>query len=179
MINTSPSVAALDAATDLLSILELAKDASALKATIADVRAEALAAAAQIEELAKAQSDLDAAWAKAEKAEAAAQVKIDKADADIANVAKGFADLEGARSAMKIDRSTQDQWAAQVREELANKQAKIASDQDQLDKRDLFLSDREAKLDAEFATAVNAQQAALAKGADYEAKMAALRAVTA
>jgi chromosome segregation ATPase len=175
MINTNPSVAEIDATINLLSVLEMAKDASKLKDALQALKFEK----AEIEQAKQARDKAahDAAQAAKAADEAAskaasAQAKVNQ---DMSSVAKGFADLEAARVAMKDERDKFDRWMAAEREALSRKVAEVESKavmqaraEEDMAKREAAYKDAKSMLTAAIA-------AADARRNEYESKLASLK----
>jgi chromosome segregation ATPase len=177
MINTNPSVAEIDATFQLLSVLELAKDATKLKESLKSIK-DALY---ELHEKSEVYKELiqknDQSVKRINDATIRAEREQAKANADIANVAKGFADLDDAKRIMKADRDKFDLWMAEQRESLArasadvnSKAAQVRNLEAEIEKREAGIASKEAKLD-------DAIKQAQAKQQDYEAKIASLKQV--
>ena len=179
MSDSIPTAADLSSAINLLSVLELAKDATSLKTALQSLVDQTEVLAAQQAELETERSALVAATADSVRAKDAASAERSQADIDISRVAQGFADLAAEREAMKVTRAQADEQAAGVRQELADARALVDSDRDQVDRRERVLAERALALDAEYQKASDSLDAANAKGAEYDAKLANLKGLVA
>jgi chromosome segregation ATPase len=175
MITTNPSVAEIDATINFLSVLEMAKDSAKLKAALNELKAEQ-------DDLADAQKKHDNAARKAndaaKKAEDAAAKALAaqaKADDDIAKVAKGLADLENERVAMREERNQFDRWMAAERDALSKRQAEVESKAVLNTRAEEEMAKRASAVGAAEAKLANAIAAADAKREEYEAKLASLK----
>ena len=171
----TPTPAEIAGAINLLSVLELAKDAEALKAALQEIADAQAALAAQTEELNGLIDGARSAQAEAEAAQAAAAGERANASIEIARVAEGFRQLEEAREAAKVERHERDLQAATVREELAAARAKVDSDSDQVRRREDALKLREDALVVENKRVADAVAAAERVEAEYKAKLEELR----
>lgn len=173
----TPSVAEIDATINVLSILELAKDASKLKDALGTIKAEKDAAAAERKAAQLAKEDIAAAQAALEDQ----QVQIDRDRAklkqDQAASLKTSEELEQASVAMREERNRFDRWMAEEREALANLRARVESDAVANKRRAEDLMALEAKAATRERDADAAIAAADAKRAEFEAKLANLKAM--
>ncbi len=177
MIDTTPSVAEIDATMNLLSVLELAKDATKLKGALQEVKAAQDAASAE-------RKAADAAIAQAKKQAAELERQAGLVEQDRAKVKEEYAkafkaseEIELSRNAMRDDRNKFDRWMADEREQLAASQAKVESDRVANARRaeDFKAVEDAANLRVKEADA--AIKAADAKRAEFEAKLAGLKAM--
>lgn len=179
MITTHPSVAEVDATLSLLSVLELAKDASKLKTALLTLKAEQ-------DDLADAQKKHDNAVRRAQEATKRAEEAIGKslaekaaASEELARVAAGFADLEAAREAMKAERDAFDRWMAGERDALSRRVAEVDSKAVQNEREGERLTRLEATLQGERQKLQSAMDAVAAKGDELDAKLNSLKAMVA
>lgn len=175
MISTNPSVADIDATMNLLSVLELAKDAAALKKAVSQIKQAQDDAAAE-----RKAADAEIAKAKANAAEVSVQqglIEQEKArmKEELARMFKTSEELESARVAMRDERNRFDSWMAQQREALAAAQAKVDSDAAANVRRAEDLKAIERAAAAREQAASDALRSADAKRTEYEQKMAALK----
>lgn len=176
MLNSTPSISALDAASSFLQILEYAKDATAVRSAIATIRGElanleTAKDALKAERAALTTFDNDT---KRRAAEVAAQKAA--ADSDLAKVTAGFSALESDKEAFKTARAEVDKYAFETREQLSAIAAKLASDTDATAKARAEVEAMRVTLVAEIAAAKRSASAADARRDDYQAKIDALRA---
>lgn len=177
MINTTPSVAEIDATMNLLSVLELAKDAGKLKSALQEVKAAQDAASAE-----RAAADKAIAQAKADAiALATQQGQLDQQAAKLkeesAKVFKGSEEVELSREAMREERNRFDRWMAEQREALAGDQARVESDRVANARRAEDLKSIEDAAANRSKAADAAIQAADAKRGEFETKLASLKAM--
>ena len=177
MMNTTPSVAEIDATMNLLSVLEMAKDATKLKSALQDIKAAQDAAMAE-------RKAADAAIATAKAQEAALQVQAGlveqskaKVKEEAARAFKASEDIELIRAAVLEERNNFDRWMAAQREALAADQARVESDRVVNARRAEDLKAIEDAADRRVKEADSAIKAADAKRAEYEAKLASLKAM--
>ncbi len=177
MINNTPSVAEIEATMNLLSVLEMAKDAAKLKAALQDIKAAQDAASAE-------RKDADEAIGKlqVEKAELQTQAGLveqskAKAKEDAARAFKASEDIEMIRAAMLEERNSFDRWMAVQREALAADQARVESDRVATARRAEDLQAIEDACARRVTEADAAIKAADAKRAEFEAKLANLKAM--
>lgn len=170
---------ALALSSNLIRILDLAKDVSSLQGVADSARADLKALEdksaevdAQLKALRDEQLQVDADRT---------SVEADRAQAslEIARVAEGFKALDDERAARQGERNAHDAWAAGVRNELSEKQARVDSGQDQLNKREAALNDRESMINTALEAANKERDAADALKQSYEKKLDALRATVA
>lgn len=175
MINTIPSVADLNAATQLLSVLELAKDATALKAAIADLADAQSQFADQASKLAEERKAYEQSKANAERA---ADIALDaqrKSKEDQLKVSAAYGELADARDKQRAERNSFDQWMAEQRAAVNHKLADIESREDQIKRREAALAKQADELAAQIVKAREAEAAANAKGAELAAKLDSLK----
>jgi chromosome segregation ATPase len=177
MIDTTPSVAEIDATMNLLSVLELAKDATKLKGALQEVKAAQDAASAE-----RKAADASIAQAKQQAAELERQaglVEQDRAKVkeESTRVFKAAEEVDLTREAMRDDRNKFDRWMADQREGLAASQAKVESDRVANARRAEDLKAIEDSADRRVKEADAAIKAADAKRAEFEAKLAGLKAM--
>jgi hypothetical protein len=177
MMNTTPSVAEIDATMNLLSVLELAKDATKLKSALQDIKSAQDAAAAE-------RKAADAAIATMRAQEADLQVQaglVEQSKAKVkeesARAFKASEEIELARAGMVDERNTFDRWMAAQREALAADQARVESDRVAVARRAEDLQTIEDAAARKVDEAQAAEKAADAKRAEYEAKLAGLKAM--
>lgn len=177
MMNTIPSAAEIDATMNLLSVLELAKDATKLKEALQEVKSAQDAASAE-----RKGADEAIAQAKQQAAELDRQaglVEQDRAKVkeESAKAFKASEEIELSREAMRDDRNKFDRWMADQREVLAANLAKIESDRVANARRAEDLKAIEDAADRRVKEADAAIKAADAKRAEYEAKLSNLKAM--
>jgi predicted nucleic acid-binding Zn-ribbon protein len=178
MMNTiNPSVAEIDATINFLSILELAKDASKLKEALSTIKAEKDAAAAERKAAQLAKEDVAAGQAALEDMQAQLERDRAKLKQDQAASFKTSEELDAASVAMREERDRFDRWMAGEREALANLRARVDSDAAANKRRAEDLMALEAKAAVRERDADAAIAAADAKRAEYEAKIASLKAM--
>jgi len=177
MINTTPSAAEIDATMNLLSVLELAKDATRLKGALQEVKAAQDAASAE-----RKAADDAIAQAKQQAAEIERQAGLIEQDRakvkeETAKAFKASEEIALSREAMRADRNNFDRWMADQREVLAANMAKIESDRVANARRAEDLKAIEDAADRRMKEADAAIKAADAKRAEYEAKLSNLKAM--
>lgn len=175
MMNTTPTVAEIDATMNLLSVLELAKDATKLKDALKDIKKAQDAAAAERKKADKSLGDLKAKFAELDEQAAVIEQERAKIAEETARTLQASKDVEDLRIAMREQRIDFDRWMAQQREVLAAEQARAASDNVANARRaeDLKALEQDAARRAEQADAAKA--AAEAKRGEYEAKLENLK----
>jgi chromosome segregation ATPase len=175
MINTHPSVAEIDATINLLSVLEMAKDATKLKDTLHSLklRQDEIEQAKQAHD--KAAYDAQQEAKKAEAVLAQVAVSQEKANRDLSNVAKGFADLEAARESMREERNKFDRWMAGEREALARRQSEVDSKAVTTSRLAEDIARREDALKATEERLAAAIAAADARRKEFDDKLASLK----
>lgn len=177
MMNTTPSVAEIDATMNLLSVLELAKDATKLKSTLQEIKSAQDAASDE-----RKAADEAIAQAKQQAAELERQaglVEQDRAKVkeESTRAFKAAEEVELTREAMRDDRNKFDRWMADQREALAASLAKVESDRVANARRAEDLKAIEDAADRRVKEADAAIAAADARRAEYEAKIASLKAM--
>lgn len=179
MISTTPTVAEIDATINLLSILELAKDASKLKEALGGIKSAHDAVKADM-------AALDKLKAEVIKTQANVSVLQGRLDADreklrVENQAhiRNCEALEQDRAAIKSEREKFDAWMAGEREKLAADLAKVASDRAAIENRAKELDAVRDNVAKQAMDAMRAQEAADAVRAEYETRMTALKAMVA
>jgi hypothetical protein len=177
MMNTTPSVAEIDATMSLLSVLELAKDAAKLKKALQEIKAAQDAASAE-------RNAADEAIAQTNRQAAELQVEFGlleqgrvKVKEETARALKASEDIELSREAMRDDRNKFDRWMADQREALVAEQAKVESTRVANARRAEDLKAIEDAADRRVKEADAAIKAADAKRAEYEAKLSNLKAM--
>lgn len=177
MISTTPTVAEIDAAINVLSILEMAKDASKLKdalAKIKEAKDEAKAmndmAAQKLADISTARRDLDSQQAIIE----SQQAKLREANQIHL---RNNEDLAADRAAMREERDRFDRWMAEERNAVARLRAQAEADKSVNDRRGAELQAEAAQLDKIKADLAAQQRAADALRAEYEQKIASLKAM--
>lgn len=166
---------ALALSSNLVRILDLAKDVSSLQG-VAD------AARADLKALEEKDAEVNEKLAQLRDQQLSidvAQTKVDgdraQAALEIARVADGFKALDDERAARQGERNAHDEWAAGVRQELAEKQAKVDAGTDQLNKRSAALDERESMINTALEAAKAERAAAEALKQSYEKKLEDLR----
>lgn len=177
MISTKPTVAEIDAAMNLLSILEMAKDASALKATLAGIKDQQAALAEQRELAAKDLETLAGGQLFLEEQQARLDADREKLRQENDKHIRNTADLAADRAAMKEERNRFDAWMAKEREEFDRLKARVSSDAAANNTRAAQLEARNAELDKREADLASARAAADAKRVEYEQKLESLKAM--
>lgn len=171
--------AQIDTALNVVSILEMVKDATKLKEALAKIKEAQDAGVAQQKKLDKTLADI----AKGQKAlaeqEAALAAEREKLRSDAAALAKNTELLQADAAAMREERNKFDSWMAVEREKLAAETAKVASDADQNVRRAEELKKEAAGIEKMRAKLDKAQEAVDAVRAEYEQKMVALKAMVA
>lgn len=177
MINTTPSVSEIDATMNLLSVLELAKDATKLKGALKEIKAAQDAASAErkaaddyIAQAKQQAADLDRQAGVVEQSRA-------KVKEESARAFKAAEEVELSREAMRDERNRFDRWMADERERLTARQAKVESDHVANARRAEDLKIIEDAADRRAKEADAAIKAADAKRAEYETKLASLKAM--
>jgi chromosome segregation ATPase len=175
MMNTNPTAADIDAAINLLSILELAKDATQLKDALKDIKKAQDAAAAERKKADKSLADLKAKFAELDEQTAVIEQERAKLAIETARTLQASKDVDDMRVAMREQRIDFDRWMAQQREKLAADEARVASDSVANARRaeDLKTLEDEAARRADRADAAKA--AADAKREEFEAKLENLK----
>lgn len=177
MNTINPTPAEIDSAVNLLSVLELAKDATKLKEALKKIKDEHDAVSA-----ARAAAVQEASEAKQATADLAA--KQSRLDSDRAKLKEGMAilfknneELELARAAMRGERESFDNWMAAQREALAADRAKVESVAFENKRRaeEAALAMKDADTRMQHAQQLAAEAAA--KLRDYESKLAQLKAM--
>ncbi len=177
MMNTTPSVAEIDATMNLLSVLELAKDATKLKGALQEVKAAQDAASAE-----RKAADASIAQMRQQAAELERQAALigqdrTKVKEESTRIFKASEEIELSRDAMRDERNRFDRWMADQREALAADQAKAESDRVANARRAEDLKAIEDAADRRAKEADAAIKAADAKRAEFEAKLANLKAM--
>lgn len=175
MITTTPAVAEVSAAMNLLSVLELAKDATAMKAALAVLKSEQDSMVELNNTIQANQDKYNALIAQAEKAQDAAAAAQAKAEAENAKVMQNIAEVEADRAAMRDQRVTFDTWMAAQREALDAQKAAVASQAAALNKFNDEMNDRQKSLADGWAAVDRAKADAEAMRSEYETKLASLK----
>jgi len=177
MLNTNPTAADIDATMNLLSVLEMANDATRLKAALQEIKDAQDAVASD-------RAKAEAAVAEAEGKSQELQTLASKLDAERLRlkeeekrIFKNNEDVEASRVAMVDERNNFDAWMAAQREALAADKAKVESDAvaNQRAVEDFQATVNESKSRLREADAVI--KSAEAKRQEYEAKLAGLKAM--
>jgi exonuclease SbcC len=176
-ININPSAVAVDTAANLLEFLELAKDPSKLKAVVGQIKTAQDASAAEAAAAAKAISDLKAAESEISKQRAKLDQDSAAQRATLNDLTRKVDEANAISEAAKAERAQLDAWMAAQREALANDQAAVASAADQNDKRAEALARAEGDVSKRMDQVADLEAAALALKADYETKLAGLKAM--
>jgi len=176
-INITPSAVAVDTAANLLAFLELAKDPSKLKAVVDQIKEAQVAASAEVEKAVAIKAEADKVAEEAEKKAAQASNDLMSARSESARAASAVAEADAVRASAREDRNKFDDWMAVQREALAGDQAKVASDAASLKSRADELSRQAADLVAREQSIADAMAAAEGLRAEYEQKMADLKAM--
>ena len=176
-INITPSAVAVDTAANLLTFIELARDPSKLKAVIDQIKDAQDAAAAEVAAAAEAKAEMQDAVE--EMAQSKAQIEKDAAAVASANadIARRIEEANAIAESAKAERVKFDNWMAAEREALANAKASVEAAADQVARRAAALSKAESEIADRFAAADAAMAAANAKGEEFEAKLAGLKAM--
>jgi len=178
MMNTiNPTVAEIDAAVNVLAILEMAKDAGKLKATLQEVKDAQDAAASERAAADKAAADLRGLQAEIERENALIAQERAKLKQETAQILKNNEQTELMRAAMRDERERFDRWMAAEREVLDAAKAKVDSDAVANARRAEDLQAIEAAAATRVADAEAAIKAADAKRAEFDAKLANLKAM--
>lgn len=175
MITTTPAVAEVNATMNLLSVLELAKDATAMKAALSALKSEQDKMAETHNSILAAQEKQNALIAQAEKAQDTAAAMQAKAEAENAKVMQNIAEVEADRAAMRDQRATFDTWMAAQREALDAQKAAVASQAAALNKFNDEMNDRQKSLANAWLAVEKAKADAEATRSEYEAKLASLK----
>ena len=175
MISTTPSVAEMNAAINVLTILEMAKDAKSMKEAMASLKAEQdkldearAANTKELEVIAGAQQFLE---------EERARVDAEKAKLVEANRIhiRNNEDLAADRALMKAERERFDNWMAEQREELDRVKARVSSDASANSKRTAELDAKAEEMAKRERELAGLEAAAKAKIAEYQQKLDALK----
>ena len=177
MINTTPSAAEIDVAMNLLSVLELAKDATKLKGALQEVKAAQDAASAERKAADQAVTQAKQQAAALEKQAGLVEQDRTKVREESARIFKASEEIELSRDAMREERNRFDRWMAEQREALSADQAKVESDRVANARRAEDLKAVEDTADRHMKEADAAIQAADAKRAEFEAKLSNLKAM--
>lgn len=177
MISTTPTNAEVDAAISVLSVLEMAKDATKLKAALSGIKDAQDAAVAERKAADKSISQLKADANALLAQEAQIEQQRAKVKEESAKAFKAAEHIEAERAAMVEERNRFDHWMAQQREDLAAAQAKVESDRVANARRAEDLQLIEASCAAKAAEAEVAIRTANARCVEYEAKIANLKAM--
>lgn len=175
MNTINPTVAEIDAAVNVLAILEMAKDAGKLKAALQEVKDAQAAAATERAEADKALASLKAVEASLERDRALLEQERAKLKEESARVFKASGDVELDRAAMREERNNFDRWMAGEREAIAAARAKADSDAVANQRRAEEIASVEESAAARVRDAEAAIRAADAKRAEYEAKIDSLK----
>lgn len=177
MNSINPTTAEINSAVNLLSVLELAKDATKLKEVLKKIKEEQDAAAASF--AAATEEASRAKQAMAELAAAQSQVDFDRAKLrdGMATLFKNNEDLELARADMRRERESFDNWMAAQREALAADKAKVDSVafENARKAEEAALAMKDANVRMQHAEQLAAEAAA--KLREYETKLAQLKAM--
>ena len=179
MSNINPTVAEIDATMNLLSVLELAKDATKLKGVLQQVKDAQDAAADE-----RKAADASISQAKSQTAALARQEGLleqekAKVKEESAKVFKAAEEIELDRTAMRGERNQFDRWMAEQRESLAAEKARVESDRVANARRAEDLKAIEDAAGRRVQEADAAIKAADAKRAEFEAKLANLKSMVA
>ena len=177
MNTINPSVAEIDAAINVLSVLEMAKDATKLKETLQQFKAAEKSAAAERKASEKAAAALDAKAEEIERQRALLELDQLKLKDDVARMLKSSAEVSDMRDAMREERNRFDSWMAEQREALAADKARVESDAVANMRRLEDLNAAEKAASDRVRDAEAAIQSAEAKREEYEAKIASLKAM--
>jgi chromosome segregation ATPase len=178
MLTSGSAASDIDATVQILSVLEMAKDSTALlqlKESLSEVKEQIKVNDERLASIVTATAALDQTKSDITAAQLIVDQRIAKADTDISNVAKGFADLEAARDAAKDERNAEDARVAAIREELTAREARVVADAAQIILDRDALEIRAIQIDVEIGNAKTAQAAANDLRAQYEESFAALQ----
>lgn len=176
-INITPSAVAVDTAANLLAFLELAKDPGKLKSVIDQIKGAQTAAADEVAAAAEAKAKAAAAAADLDKKQASIDQESAKLKSANADIARKIDEANAISESAKAERVKFDAWMAAEREALTNDKSSVASAADQNGKRADALAREEASLAKRVEQVDAALAAAEAKRAEYEAKLAGLKAM--
>ncbi len=175
MMNTTPSVAEIEATMNLLSVLELAKDATKLKGALQEIKSAQDAASAERKAADEAIAQSKKQAADLEKQAGLVEQDRAKCKEESARVFKSAEEVELSREAMRDDRNKFDRWMAEQREALAADQAKVEADRVANARRAEDLKAIEDAAARRVSEADAAIRAADAKRAEFETKLANLK----
>lgn len=177
MISTTPTVAEIDAAIHVLSILEMAKDATELKKSLAKIKAAKDDAKAVNDAASQKLADVNAGRRQLENEQARIDAELAKLrEANQLHI-RNTEDLANERAAMREERDRFDRWMATERNTLAALRARADSDMVTNDRRAAELASEAAQLEKRSGDVVAAQRAADALRSEYEQKIASLKAM--
>lgn len=171
MISTSPTVAEIDAATKLLSILEMAKDASKLKESLAKIKEAQDAAAAERVAAEQAAASMLAGQRSLEQQQAKNASDMEKLREANALHIRNTEDLANERAAMKDERNRFDTWMAEQREELDRMKSAVAAQASQVNAQAARIEQQANDLAKREAGVEVLESAAKAKIAEYDQKI--------
>jgi chromosome segregation ATPase len=177
MNNVIASPSELESAVSLLSILEMAKDATKLKEALKKIKDAQAAAAEKAREAQAAQEESDRKIAALADRVAEVAERERKASAEALRVKSNAEFVEAEAAAIKAERARFDAWMAAEREALAALQAKVQSDAFSNERRASELADLEEAARQRMKDADVAIRTADARAQEYEAKVASLRAM--
>ena len=175
--NIKPLAAEIDAAVNVLSVLEMAKDASKIKATLQGVKEAQQEAARERAAAEKAIVDLCKERAQLDDQRKDLDAQAAKVREESARAFKNAEDVELSRVAMRNERDRFDKWMADQREALNAQIAKVQSDAVANERRHAELQEAKADAATRAAEAVAAIKAADARRAEYENKLSSLKAM--
>jgi colicin import membrane protein len=176
-LSITPSAVAVDTAANLLEFLELARDPAKLKAVISQIKSAQDAAKAEVDKVQSIRDDAAKMSADAEKMAAKATNAAADAAAQAQRAAAAIAEADAAREAMRDERNKFDNWMAGEREALAALRARADSDADANKRVAADLSKQLNALAAKEKSVEEAKAAADAARAEYEQKLASLKAM--
>jgi hypothetical protein len=177
MINVTPNAVEVNAAFNLLTIFEIIKDPASLKASLEQIKQaqDAAAAERQAAEVVKAQADK--AMQEVDNARALLASQEAQTREQAARASRQVEESEAVSRAAKREREAFDAWMAQRREELDNQTAKVRSDAEQNARALKAFSAKEEELTQRAENLARLEQVAEAKRAEFEAKLASLKAM--
>lgn len=166
---------ALAFSANLLRILDIAKDVSSLQEVADEARKDLAALELKRDEVSALMTKLRDEQLAVDSARATVEADRAQARLEIARVAEGFKALDEERASRQSERNAHDEWAAGVRVELTEKQAKVDSGMDQLMKRTALLDERESMIQSALDAANRERDAAEVLKQSYEQKLEDLR----
>lgn len=177
MFSVTPNAVEVNAAFNLLTVLEIIKDPSALKANLEQLKQAQDAIAAEREAAEKAKGEADSAAANAASAKAALAAKEAALAEQVNTARRRTEEADAVTAASKVERARFDDWMAAEREKLDAQVAAVNARAAENQKQVQELAKAHEDLIAKANDLNRLEAAAEAKKAEYESKLASLKAM--